>query len=342
MLVGCGSGAPSPSATEMPSPVRSPVPTDVTPSAIPTPSLAAPSPPTTPAPTMAPGWVRSPPAPLALTEVAGAAHDDEVWVAGGLRADGTAVRAVLIFDPATGTWRRGPDLPAAVHHAILVSTGSSLYVLGGFRGAFLGSPTDAVYRLVDDASAWEAAPALPSPRGAGAAAWDGSRIVFAGGVGPGGHSAQVWALDEGGWSAIGVMTEPREHLAATSDGAGRTWLIGGRRGRLATNTGRIELVQGGEVRLLDATVTPRSGGAAFWYPALGACLAGGEGPAGTHDQVECVTEAGGLRVLPSVASPRHGPGAAVVGGSAWVMLGGERPGLYVSSLGERLDLGVGP
>ncbi len=57
-----------------------------------------------------------------LTEVAVAERDGRIWVAGGLRTDGTASDEVFVFDPAAGTWTSGPKLPEAVHHASLVST----------------------------------------------------------------------------------------------------------------------------------------------------------------------------------------------------------------------------
>ena len=81
-----------------------------------------------------------------------------------------------------------------------------------------------------------------APRAAGAAAWDGVRVVYAGGVGDG-VVGDVYALAGDGWEAIGVMAEPREHLAATSDLAGRTWLLGGRVGGLTANLGTVELVE---------------------------------------------------------------------------------------------------
>ena len=72
---------------------------------------------------------------------------------------------------------------------------------------------------------------LPKPRGAGAAAWDGKRIVFAGGnvgspmgehkkTGPS-PNGNVWALRPGGsWTRVdgGMLQQPRDHLAAATDG----------------------------------------------------------------------------------------------------------------------------
>jgi hypothetical protein len=45
-----------------------------------------------------------------------------------------------------------------------------------------------------------------------------------------------------------------------------------------------------------------------------------------------------VTVLPDLGVARHGVGAAVVGGSAYVVLGGRQPGLFTSDVTERLPL----
>ena len=276
-----------------------------------------------------------PVAPAALTEVAVAARDGRIWVAGGLRGDGTASDEVFVFDPTVGSWTAGPRLPVGVHHAALVSSGDGLLLVGGYAG---DTPTAAVRRLGDGAATWVDDLPLPDARAAGAAAFDGSRVVYAGGVGPGGVAADVFARGAQGWTRVGRLPIAREHLAATTDGAGRTFVLGGRVGGLDRNLGTVDLVAGEAVTTLGALPTPRGGVAAFWWPPLGACLAGGESPGGTNPQVECMDGAGVIRVLPDLGIARHGVGAAVVAGTAYVVLGGRQPGLFASDVGEALTL----
>ncbi len=93
--------------------------------------------------------------------------------------------------------------------------------------------TAAVRRLDDGATAWTDDAPLPEARAAGAAAFDGTRVVYAGGVKPGGVANEVFArTGDGAWETIGRLPVAREHLAATSDGAGRTFVLGGRVGGL--------------------------------------------------------------------------------------------------------------
>jgi len=282
-------------------------------------------------------WTLGPKAPAALTEVAAASHLGRIWVAGGLTADGIATDAVVVLDPDTGTWESGPRLPEPIHHSALVSDGDALWLIGGYAGNF-GTPTAAVRRLDEGAIEWIEHVALPEPRAAGAAAWDGTAIVYGGGVQPGSLASEVLVQRDHGWETIGRLMQPREHLAAASDGAGQTMFLGGRVGGLDGNLATVDLVDGLTVRTLGDLRTARGGVAAFWWPSLGACLAGGESPGGTNADVECIAPDGTQTRLNDLRVPRHGLGAVVLGGSAWVLLGGPRPGLFVSDVVETLVL----
>lgn len=284
-------------------------------------------------------WTELGSAPTPLSEVAAASFGGQLWTAGGFTEQGEAAATVQIFDPTFGAWDAGPELPEAVHHAALVSTGDALYLLGGYVGSGFSEPTAAVRRLDPASGQWTDGPPLPEARAAGAAAWDGERVVYGGGVGPAGLAGDVMVLDGEQWDEIGELSEPREHLGAAGDGQGRVWFLAGRTGGLDTNLGTVDLVEGGEVRPLGEIPTPRGGVAAFWAPATGACVVGGEQPDGTFADVECVDADGAVRVLPSLDTARHGLGAAVVENAAYVVLGGREPGLSVSGVVEALRLG---
>jgi hypothetical protein len=307
---------------------------------------AAPTPPPTPRPTAdvtpapdAPGWSSRAAAPFELTEVAGAAFGGEFWVAGGLDAERRASDRVGVYDPGTDRWREGPRLPHGVHHASLVGTPDALYLLGGFVFMPDQRPSDGVWRLDPGAAEWVAVASLPEPRGAGATAWDGVRVVYGGGVGPAGVSDTIWALRDGAWAFAGRLSRAREHLAATSGGDGRAWFLGGRAGGLQGNMATVDIAETTAARSIGELPTARGGVAAFWWPAGGACLVGGESPGGTNPQVECIDADGQVTELPGVQVARHGLAAAVIDDVAYVGLGGPQPGLFVSSTLEALPLG---
>jgi hypothetical protein len=283
-------------------------------------------------------WPPRMPAPLAVTEVGAAPHEGRVWVVGGLTADGQATASVQVYDPSADSWSAGADLPEPLHHASLVAAGGQLYVIGGYVGARFDQPTAAVRRLDPQARTWVEEALLPEARAAGAAAWDGRRIVYAGGVGPDGLAGDVLVLDGGSWRGIGALDQPREHLAAASDGQGTVWFLAGRTGGFETNLATVDVVVHDEVRPLGEVPTPRGGVAGFHAPGLGGCVAGGEGTAGTFNQVECIDVDGAVALLPTLAEARHGLGAAVIDGVAYTLVGGPEPGLFVSATVEALPL----
>jgi len=269
--------------------------------------------------------------------MATAVFDGRIWLAGGLAPDGTVLDAVATFDPARETWSDAPALPVPVHHAAMASDGERLLLVGGYA-APSGAPTADAWFLLPGATAWEPAPLLPEPRAAGAMTFDGARLVYAGGVGPGGVRSDVFVLQGDAWRRIGDLARPREHLAATTDGAGTAWFLGGRQGGLDRNLGDAEIVSGESIELV-ASLTARGGVAAFFVDGVGACLSGGEAPSFALAIVECVDADGRITAMPEMTQPRHGHGAAVVGTSAYALLGGEQPGLHASSTVEALPLG---
>ena len=268
--------------------------------------------------------------------MATAAHEGRIWLAGGLSPLGEAVNEVEVYDPASGEWSSGPPLPTGIHHSALVSDGERLLLIGGYIGTSFNQPTDIVLALANGDETWEAGPPLPDPRAAGAAAWDGARVVYAGGVGIGGVSGDVFALTGDAWERLGAMPRAREHLAAASDGEGHTWLLGGRVGSLESNLSDVDLVEGSAVTALDPLPTSRGGVAAFFLPSLGACLTGGEAPGTAYRAVECVDLDGVVVTGPEMGVQRHGHGAAVVDDVAYVLMGGDVPGLSAHSSVERL------
>ena len=70
----------------------------------------------------------------ATLEVGAAVHKDgRIWVAGGLTSSDSATTNTEFYDPATGIWSRGPALPVALHHAMMVSYQNTVWVIGGLE-----------------------------------------------------------------------------------------------------------------------------------------------------------------------------------------------------------------
>jgi hypothetical protein len=271
--------------------------------------------------------------------MATAVLDGRIWLAGGFAPDGSATAELWVFDPRSGSWDEGPALPEAVHHAALASDGTRLLLVGGYAGA--GGQATATAHVLDPAlGRWERGPDLPEARGAGALAFDGERFVYAGGVGPSGVSDAIFALPAGAaeWVEVGTLSRPREHIAATTDGDGTIWILGGRQGGLDSNLGDVDLLESSSLTPLGR-LSPRGGVAAFFAPEIGACLTGGEAPGRAFTTVECVDADGTITALPGMRQPRHGHGIGVVDGVAYALLGGLVPGLDARSGVESLVIG---
>lgn len=304
-----------------------------------TPSVSPPAPEDPEATLPAGAWSRRADAPIALTEVAAADFAGQLWVAGGFDSGGIASTRVVIYDPAFDQWSDGPPLPEGVHHASLVNSGNALWLLGGYQGSDFSSPTASTWYLDVAAGEWVAGPALPEARAAGAGAFDGARVVYGGGVGPAGDArADVYALVNGAWRRVAELSQAREHLGAASDRQGRVWFLGGRTGGMDAVLPTVDLLEGTALGRIADLPTPRGGVAAFWSQGTGACLVGGEQTSGTFAEVECVRPDRSVHALPRLSVARHGLGAAVLEGIAYVALGGPEPGLTASPVLEALPL----
>ncbi len=293
-----------------------------------------------------PAWAELPKAPAAFEAAGAAVFGNKVWLAGGLDERRKASAGLLVFDPTGQTWR--PTLialPQAVSHAALVSTGGTLLLIGGYQGSGPDAaltPLAATWQLSLATSRWAAGPPLPTPLGAGAAAWDGRRVVFAGGAGAGRRpSAAVLALENGAWRQLGSLPHARERLAAATDGNGRVWFAGGEvdDGGPRATFGEVDLVEGDSVRQAGQVPTPRGSVAGFWAGAgMGVCAAGGRDRGGAMSaQVECVDPAGRVRSLPRLPTARRGLSTVAVGGVVYA-LGGTTAGGAASGVAESLRL----
>jgi hypothetical protein len=266
-----------------------------------------------------------------------AQHQGKLWVVGG--GDSSEV---YVYDPKTGQWGQGPRLPQAVNHAPLVSDGASLFLIGGLTGPSNRVLTT-VYRLGSPDGTWMEDTPLPAPRFAGAAAWDGKRIVFAGGADtmrPRSAAADVWALEPGKWVALGRLHNAREHLAAATDGAGTVWFVGG------VNVGvkgrpvyaDVDAVGGATVTAADKLARPVQGLAALWTAESGFCVIGGSRTppnvtAAPVGEVECAKDSATARAWPKLATTVYGAGAAVVDGTSYLVGGVTPSGSVALALG---------
>jgi len=273
-------------------------------------------------------WRPLPPLPTPRQNGGATVLDGTIWVAGGLAPGSKGSRKVEGYDPVINEWKTGPDLPAPLHHEMVVTYKGELVVMGGWipKGSDPSAiESSRVYALRN--GSWRQLASLNGPRVAGAAAVVGDRIVVVGGQSKKKliHTAEVF--DGKRWSVVAGMPTPREHLAAVTDGR-YVYAVGGRALSPDKNSAAIERYdpQANAWQKLPSMPAPRGG--------LGAALAGGrifaiggESSTGVFKDVDAYDIAGRKWSRePSLGTPRHGIAAGTVGRSIYAVGGGTRPG----------------
>jgi N-acetylneuraminic acid mutarotase len=281
-------------------------------------------------------WRRIADIPTGRSEVAATVFRDEVYVIGGFGGG----RVVEIFDGQR--WRRGPDLPIEVDHAMAAAIpegidGSGVYVFGGNTGA----PTARSFRLAPGTSTWREIAVMPGPRSQGAAVAQGRFVYVVGGYDGQRLVAPTYAYEANAdrWRQVAAIPTPRDHLAAALV-AGRVCAVGGRRLSLTSNLATLECYDPGADRWENAPSAPTARGG-VGAAAVGNRLVfvGGEQPLGTYREVELFdAESGRWSRLPDLPTPRHGIGVVAVGRTVYVMSGGPTPGGSQTPVSEALDL----
>jgi N-acetylneuraminic acid mutarotase len=284
-------------------------------------------------------WEQRAPLPLPRTEVAAAAFGNEVAIVGGFTADGAHSARVDVYSPARDRWRRLPDLPVTVHHAMAVGRARRLYVLGGYGED--GRPRRTAF--VFDGR-WRALPLLPFPRAAAGAAVVRGRIVVVGGVvrvNGARLAGTALSLDlrSRRWFVIPGPT-PREHLGVAALG-GAVYAVAGRLSGLDTNLATFQAWRPGAPRWTSLPPVPKPRGGTGAVGVAGRVVSvGGEELGGTIREVYAYRAAvRRWERLPDLPTPRHGLGVAALGGRVIVIGGGPEPGLTVSAANETFAVG---
>lgn len=262
-----------------------------------------------------------------------AAANGRVYAIGGISGT-TVLASVEEYDPQLNQWRFAAPLPEPLHHSAAASVDDIIYVIGGYR-TLAFDPTNAVYRYDPRTDVWSRAASLPSPRGALAAVTIDGRI-YAGGGNPGATLLTVYDPVGDAWKALAPMLTAREHLAAAGLG-GKLYVAGG---RLAGNSDAFEVYDPATDRWssLVSLPTARSGIAAGSVNGR-IYVFGGEGnplsPLGVFDQNESYDVAAGTwRAEPSMPTPRHGIGAAVIGDRIYIPGGATVQGFGATNVSD--------
>jgi N-acetylneuraminic acid mutarotase len=272
--------------------------------------------------------------------------DGLVYVLGGIDGNQATVDSVLIYDPSDDSWDRGPALPATAHHINAGAVDGTIYVVGSLEPDF--TPRAAVWAWTPGDAEWttDLTP-MPAPaRGAAAVGVVGGSIVVAGGFSAAGSSAVVSVYDPGTdqWDdeSSDPLPMPIDHgTAQVVDGS--MYVIGGRSNGIIAVTAEVWRHDDGAWTARAAMPTAR-GGTASGVVNGRIVVVGGEGngdaATGVFPQAELYDPAADQwSALDDMPTPRHGMGAAGLGGDLYVPGGADTDGFDAVATHEVLHVG---
>ncbi len=180
-------------------------------------------------------WADAPALPEPVANLAAAALDGHIYVAGGSRTDATGTTTIYDsfwrYAPGDEEWTRLTVLPQPVAGAALVADQEALYLLGGWDGEQMRSD---IWRFAPEGTAstegnWELIDRMDVPRAFFGAAMLGQDIYVVGGY-DGQHdldTASVYSLATKRWRELPPLSVPRSGHALVYDGLAIFALGGG-------------------------------------------------------------------------------------------------------------------
>ena len=241
-------------------------------------------------------------------------HTAEIWggrlyLIGGL---GRAQGALQVYDPATGMWRFGPDMPFPAGASASAVIGSMIYVAGGL---VKNATTNLVARFDLATEFWSLVAPMPRARHHAAAGTDGQRLFVFGGKGPGSGDSDTIA---NGFGDVQIYDPATDVWTVSDTLPGRPAPLPQGRG----GTGRAPYIAG-----------------EFWVLGGETLDAPGAMPEGVFRRVDIYDPvANRWRPGPPLRTARHGIFPLLHAGRVYLLGGNPRAGPSATSHAEFLDV----
>lgn len=159
-------------------------------------------------------WRRAASKPTEVTAATAADLFGEIYVPGGLLANGQPTAVVEAYSPSQDAWRRVASLPRPMAGALAIADGGFLYVFGGRDEEGLLA-TAWVYD--PGADSWRPIAPLPVPLADAAGGALTGRLYVVGGTGPSGpqDTCAIYNPAADSWETCPSMIQPRSGAGAT-------------------------------------------------------------------------------------------------------------------------------
>ena len=272
-------------------------------------------------------WVAVAPVGIARSHLNAVSIGGAIYAIGGVPspvADGSVV--VERYDPASNTWQKARDLPAATDQAATAASSTQLFVFGGT----FATPSTRAYRFDVASATWTQIAPLPEARAAAGAAFIDGHVYVVGGFGADRKElAAAYAYDPAADRSerIADLPTPREHLAVVAY-RGSVCALGGHFGQ-ADQTTVVECYDPSSRRWSTFPPLPR-------HASDFAAVATDDEIWAVGDDVQ-VFDGTAWSLGPALETPRFGVAAATVGRSIYV-IGGAARRPAGAGLVERLQL----
>lgn len=107
-------------------------------------------------------WSSGAPMPTPIWASAVGILNGEIYLVGGVNANGTIVADTQIYNPATNTWRTGVPLPSPLEGACGAVVNNVLYVMGGAVDSVLYHYSSTVWAFDPNTNTWSSKAAMPT------------------------------------------------------------------------------------------------------------------------------------------------------------------------------------
>ncbi len=283
-----------------------------------------------------PRWESATPLPVELTAAEAVTLGSSIYVIGGLDAFGRSVAAVRAFDVLHNSWSDRAPLPKPLQNVAAAAYGGRIYVFGGFAG-LTDVPSNSVYIYEASTDSWSSGRKMPQATGAAAAVTVGDAIHVLGGFSQGQSSDMHYIYDPAlnSWRQADALISGRDRSAVLNHD-GLIYVFGGRQGSVLYPIADTAIYSPGNDSWDDFPHMPvkRANGGVAEVNGQ-AYLFCGETATTVIGQVDALDfeNRSWSQALP-MPTPRQGCAVASYGGRIFVIGGGRKPVLSVSSLNE--------
>lgn len=289
------------------------------------------------------GWQKMKAPPLgARQENNVLALGGRIYILAGFDGNRSVIKTMEVYDPATDKWSRAADLPEAMHHVNAAVVGNKIYILG-FLKTFRFAQDGRCFVYDASTDKWSKLKDMPvgQERGASGIGVIGDTVYLAGGF-RGFQAVQTvsaYNTKTGTWTTLPSLPDRLDHMAAGVL-KGTLYIAGGRDRDIGKHQDKLFALKPGQAtwKMLAPMPTSR-GGTAAAVAAGKFYVFGGEGNPKRRTGVFSETEVydpstNTWTKLADMPVPRHGTGAATIGGRIYVPVGADSQAFGATKVSE--------